>query len=156
MENSPDLPIKLRIKRGASSLLMSILAALLLCALTVILLLFAGSSLASRIFIYALAAGFIALTVWALYDAIRTFSIWIELNEDGFTYHSFPEGSRVYSYSDCESWRPYLFCKRGENESMIELFMKDGSKLLVDNAMLASGLGAKTGYYGSLPKKGHR
>ena len=39
---------------------------------------------------------------------------------------------------------------------MIELFMKDDSKLLVDNAMLASGLGAKTGYYGSLPKKGHR
>ena len=154
MENIPlELPKVLRLKGRTATLFLNIGASLLLAAFTVFIIIFAGGSLSSRIVVYVVAACFVALIVWAALDAIRLFSIRVELREDGFTYHAFPKGDREYSYSDCESWRPNYRYRHSADNRAIELFMNDGSKLLVDNAIIKDGLGVRIGYYDGLPQK---
>lgn len=153
MDNIPiELPKTLRLKGRAASLLISVGAALLLAAFTAVMLIFGGGSEGARITGYVLAVCFFALIVWGMIDAIRLFSIRVVLEEESFTYHILLKEDRVFSYSDFVSQRTNSRYRHSANNWAIELFMKDGSKLLVDDAMMKGGLGAKLGVYDELVK----
>lgn len=155
MDNIPiELPKTLRLKGRAASLIISVGAALLLAAFAVLILVFGGGSKAGRITGCILAAGFFVLTVLGTIDAIRLFSVRVVLEEESFTYHIFLKEDRVFPYSDFVSkrWSSRYAGRRPVKNWPIELSMKDGSKLLVDDAMMKGGLGAKLGVYDELVK----
>ena len=84
----------------------------------------------------------------SLYKSLYFLNTRVELYKHHFIYRNAFGKRKSYSYCDCVSRHEKRYVKAPNHYSKAMIWMKDGSKITVDEQIIKGGFGAAVGYWG--------